>query len=178
MPAYTAAQMRVYRKDRYADMKKKMVAYLGGACTSCGSCDLRSLQIDHVDHKSKTFEVNVKAWCMSWKRLQPELDKCQLLCQKCHVRKTILERGRAVAKGSHGTVSSYRYCKCPLCRAANAAYCRDRRRREGEGSGRMRQPPEHGTSTMYGYHGCRCDACRAHNALRARTLRKGKKTRG
>lgn len=29
-----------------------------------------------------------------------------------------------------------------------------------------RNPPEHGSATMYGYHGCRCPECRRGNLLR------------
>ena len=47
-----------------------------------------------------------------------ELQKCQLLCVSCHMTKTITDRGHSPAKGTHGTISAYRYCHCSLCREA------------------------------------------------------------
>jgi len=45
-----------------------------------------------------------------------------LLCKKCHEEKTLLDMGRVSAKITHGTVSSYRYCKCELCKKAKSEY--------------------------------------------------------
>lgn len=46
----------------------------------------------------------------------------QLLCRSCHEAKTLVDRGQESAKESHGTLSSYKYCKCNLCKKAKADY--------------------------------------------------------
>lgn len=86
-----------------------MIDYLGEECSKCQSKD--KLQIDHIDHATKEFDIS-KNWAISWERLTPELDKCQLLCKDCHLDKSKQEG--SLAKGStnerqfkHGTVNEY-----------------------------------------------------------------------
>jgi hypothetical protein len=59
-------------------------------------------------------------------------------------------------------------CRCDVCRAAMAAYRRDRRRKMG---GRV--PPEvpHGRFGTYTNYGCRCEACTAANTAYHRQRR-------
>lgn len=122
---YMRAYMRKYAMARYYKKKQELIDRLGGKCRSCGSTD--NLQFDHEEHGSKVYEVTTKLW---WsKDVSDELSKCQLLCKSCHTLKSIEEKGHKVAKGTHGTLSSYRYCKCELCREANAKYSRDRKLR-------------------------------------------------
>lgn len=114
MVTNSAAYVAAYRKRRYAERKVEIVALLGGACARCGGRD--NLEIDHIDPKQKKFEVMAKCWCTSWDKLKVEIAKCQLLCERCHLEKT------SVAKGTHGTLSAWRYCKCDICRATYNAY--------------------------------------------------------
>ena len=58
------------------------------------------------------------------------MKKCQLLCKKHHTDKTIVDTGKKLAKGTHGTISSYRYCKCDACREAANKLSREYRRRK------------------------------------------------
>jgi hypothetical protein len=120
---YMREYMRKYAMERYYRKKQELIERLGGKCRVCGSTD--SLQFDHKNHGSKDYEVTTKMW---WsKNVDEEVAKCQLLCKSCHTLKSIGEKGHTVAKGTHGTLSAYRYCKCDLCREANAKYCRDRK---------------------------------------------------
>jgi 5-methylcytosine-specific restriction endonuclease McrA len=104
-----------YNKRRYALLKEEALRRLGGACVSCGSTE--ELEFDHILRSSKSKEVT-RALLSSRKGLEEELDKCQLLCKPCHLKKTLEESGREAAEGTHGTLSSYRYCHCDLCRKA------------------------------------------------------------
>lgn len=115
--------MRVYVDKRYYQRKQAAIAQLGGKCVRCGS--IENLQFDHVDPQTKSFVIARKLAGVSEKRLQEELLKCQLLCRSCHDLKTPGDVGKKVAKGTHGTSSSYRYCRCDLRRAANAARSRE-----------------------------------------------------
>ena len=105
----------------YKAIRKDVIARLGGKCVVCGTN--RRLEIDHINPKKKKFEVSARVCTMDAKKLQKELDKCQLLCHKHHMQKSIRERGNQPAKGQHGTVSSYRYCRCAKCTAAHSAAC-------------------------------------------------------
>jgi len=110
------AYMRVYNLERYYRIKREMYEYLGDKCSICGN-KYNSYEIDHKDRTQKVFEVSKKYAISQFDRYK-ELDKCQLLCKQCHTVKSIEERGQTVTKNRnvHGTLSSYRYCKCSICR--------------------------------------------------------------
>lgn len=69
-------------KQRRQALKERAIAYLGGACRQCGydKCPA-AFDFHHLDATTKDFEISS---VMSWERLQPELDKCVLLCATCH----------------------------------------------------------------------------------------------
>jgi hypothetical protein len=100
---------------RYYMLRSKVLSILGNKCVKCGSC--KKLEIDHINKDQKSADV-AKIFNLSFKRIMDEAIKCQLLCRTCHIKKTILERNKKIAKGNHGTISSYRYCKCNLCKKA------------------------------------------------------------
>lgn len=109
--------MRSYMRRRWRRRRQIAIKYLGGKCVRCGS--LKTLQFDHINRNTKSFTV-AKMSSASEERFWAEIDKCQLLCHRCHNLKTIHELGLQEAKGKHGTVSSYKYCKCDQCKAAKA----------------------------------------------------------
>jgi hypothetical protein len=114
--------MRAYMRGRLAKKRQEALEYLGGVCKRCGSD--KNLTFDHIDRASKKINIS-KILSRSWQEQKKELDKCQILCRKCHKEKTLEDFGQTSAKGTHGTLSSYRYCKCILCRRAKAAYMKD-----------------------------------------------------
>lgn len=123
MPAKNmTVYMREYNKRRYLQRRELIINELGGICAKCGCTDHDKLQFDHIDKESKSFDITFVCWWMSWKRLLPEIRKCQILCSDCHVDKTTKERGQLAARLTHGTISSYRYCKCELCKKAHREY--------------------------------------------------------
>ncbi len=119
--------MRKYQLERYRRRRQFALDKLGNECVECGSKE--KLEIDHIDNSTKSFTI-AKGWSLSEKRFISELDKCQLLCRSCHIEKTIFERGNKIAKGNHGTISTYRYCKCNLCKKARRDYMREYRKRK------------------------------------------------
>lgn len=114
-------QKRIADRERYLADKAVIIARLGGKCVACDSTE--ELEVDHKNREEKSFEVIGKMRSVTPEELDKELAKCQLLCHTCHMEKTIRERGQTSAKGTHGTLSSYRYCKCDICVAAHKAYC-------------------------------------------------------
>lgn len=120
------AYMREYMARRYAERRSMCIAFLGGACVRCGSQN--GLEFDHIDRSTKSINV-AKLILAKDSKLFMELSKCQLLCDKCHLDKTVAEVSvphGGGAKGKHN-------CKCDLCRAANAQYAKrykERRRNQ------------------------------------------------
>lgn len=121
--------MATYMKERYDRRHAQAVAQLGGHCARCPVTV--NLEFDHIDPSTKTMTI-AKMWTASEVRFQQELAKCQLLCREHHLEKTLAERGQASARGTHGTISAYRYCgppKCDACKAAKRAAQRKIERR-------------------------------------------------
>lgn len=86
-------EKRKYQREWIAERRTEGIAYLGGKCAHCGSS--RNLQVDHKDSLEK---ISHKIWSWAEARRKKELDKCQLLCESCHKKKT-LER-KEQARGS------------------------------------------------------------------------------
>lgn len=78
-----------YHQKRYTKRIGELLEYLGGCCAVCGAT--QELEFDHIDPKSKEFAITSK-WTRRWEVLQPELDKCQLLCKEHHLEKTKADR--------------------------------------------------------------------------------------
>lgn len=112
---------RKYNLDRYYRLKKEAFSMLGDRCARCGK--KRNLEIDHKIRSNKSFNVTMML-NVSRKLFLLEVKKCQLLCKKCHLTKTMKELGKEIAKGTHGTLSSYRYCHCEKCKKAQRDYMR------------------------------------------------------
>lgn len=110
---------RKYNRERYRRQRASYIEALGGKCVTCGATE--RLEIDHIDPQTKSFTVASKP-TMSPRKVAIELQKCQLLCRSCHIAKTYKDKGQVNARLTHGTLSSYRYCHCDKCRAAQAAY--------------------------------------------------------
>lgn len=62
-----------------------MVEYKGGKCTVCGydKCS-DALVFHHLDPTQKEFCLS-GSHARSWENIVKELDKCVLLCIRCHV---------------------------------------------------------------------------------------------
>ena len=111
-------ETRRYHRDRCRRLRLEYVALLGGKC-KCGAED--NLHFDHINPATKSFTIGDKITKPRGEILE-EIKKCQLLCASCHSDKTISDLGKSKAKGTHGTLSSFRYCKCVLCKQAKRDY--------------------------------------------------------
>lgn len=120
--AYMASDneyMRAYMLRRYNRRMQEARSKLGNRCVRCGAT--KDLQLDHKDRETKSFTIG-RMWSVSEQRFEMELSKCQLLCRTCHEEKTLLDKGQVSGKVTHGTLSSYRYCKCDACKLAKSNY--------------------------------------------------------
>lgn len=78
--------MRKYQR-RWLSARRQAWFRAHGPCVRCGSWD--DLEIDHIDPKTKITSV---VWSWAEKRRDRELLKCQVLCHRCHVMKSIEAR--------------------------------------------------------------------------------------
>jgi len=77
-----------YRK-KLAQVKKRLVEMFGGKCSRCPVSDFRVLDFDHINPKTKRFNLCIGSMHRPWAELVTEARKCQLLCANCHRIKTI-----------------------------------------------------------------------------------------
>lgn len=64
--------------------KADSVAYKGGKCEICGYDKCQdALEFHHIDD-TKSFNIGIHGYRMTFEELKKELDKCQLLCANCH----------------------------------------------------------------------------------------------
>lgn len=103
--------MREYQRRWLSERRREWLAE-NGPCVRCGSSE--NLQVDHIKPGTK---VDHKVWSWSEARRKKELAKCQVLCRKCHIKKSMECGERRVAQ--HGGPQMYQHykCRCDLCRA-------------------------------------------------------------
>lgn len=123
--AYIRNYVREYRNKR----RTYAYAKLGGRCVKCGSTD--SLEFDHIDPTTKILTIS-KLWTASKTIFEEELAKCQLLCHKCHLEKTIANGDNYIpAPASHGSLTLYnRGCRCNECKIKYKNWKREYRKRK------------------------------------------------
>ena len=85
-----AEHHRQEQRDRIKERKKihkqKCLERLGGKCVVCGTTE--NLEFDHIDKTTKKFKIT-NGLSYSLEKLYEEVDKCQLLCKKHHIEKSI-----------------------------------------------------------------------------------------
>lgn len=106
-----------YKKLRADKVRERAVAYLGGRCAGCGMTS-GPFHFHHQDPEMKEFVISTALPHLSWERLLPEIDKCELRCVPCHI-----EHHRSTAEC--GTAQRYwAGCRCKPCTSANADHSR------------------------------------------------------
>lgn len=92
---------RHYKKNRSDYLKKQIVNnkklvlrnkqfisnyLLTQKCVDCGNNDFRVLDFDHIDPKTKVFNISVTKVqnFISLEKLQAEISKCVIRCANCH----------------------------------------------------------------------------------------------
>lgn len=70
------------RRDK---VKLLSIEYKGGKCEICGynKCP-DALEFHHIDSTQKDFGIGEKGYTKSFESIKTELDKCMLLCCRCH----------------------------------------------------------------------------------------------
>ncbi len=67
------------------EVKLQCIEYKGGKCSRCDydKCP-GALTFHHLDPTKKEFGISSNGISRSFKKCKPELDKCILLCVRCH----------------------------------------------------------------------------------------------
>jgi 5-methylcytosine-specific restriction endonuclease McrA len=123
-------------------IKRKAIDYKGGKCNNCGydKCD-SALQFHHIDPSQKDFGISTEGVIRKWEAIKEELDKCVLLCVRCHAeehdrhskRQKLIEYKLQLASKkntfTHATKVGYSYhkCRCQECKAYNSEIMRQYR---------------------------------------------------
>ena len=82
--AYCKKCFSAYMIGRWIQKKKDAVQYKGGVCVDCHEqMDYYLYDFHHLDPSKKDVDWN-KLRLRSWGKIMKELDKCVLLCCKCH----------------------------------------------------------------------------------------------
>lgn len=122
MPMRTREEQREYQRQWVA--KRRAAYFADKSCVLCGS--IQNLELDHIDPLTKDpkLKSGTSLWSWSRERRENEISKCQVLCQSCHLDKTIREDSirRPLLHGNAGMAK--KGCKCDLCQA----YIRDSKR--------------------------------------------------
>lgn len=120
--AYLFAMMNPdYHKKRRRERRKKFLLLLGGVCENCGSRN--NLQFDHKDPSKKHFGVS-RYINSPEDFVKKEIDKCRLLCRRCHREKTHKNWEYALPPTEHGSLWMYKNykCRCDKCKQAMSDY--------------------------------------------------------
>ena len=127
---------------------ERMIAYLAvHPCSDCGEPDPVVLDFDHLPEFEKRFEIAraVGASTRSWKSIEQEIAKCEVVCANCHRRRTAARgdhRKHMLAEGREvpaiivtvpprrpvphgGGAKGRRGCDCHPCRERRAQYNRE-----------------------------------------------------
>ncbi len=117
---------RKYFNDRRKERRKVLYNLLGGKCVDCGTT--RNLQFDHLDPSKKSFRISSKIDAPD-DNLIAEVKKCQLLCGKCHAKKTRENWEYGHEESKHGTLWRYKSygCRCDLCKTKMSDYNRKKK---------------------------------------------------
>lgn len=125
------AYMNTYMKARYHRRRSEAVAAKGGKCIDCGTAS--SLEFDHDDAASKSYDIGKLFSTASEQKLQDELAKCVLRCTDCHKIKTEISGDQGSVGHGEGKTGK-RNCLCDLCRPLKNEYNKQFKRNKKLGS--------------------------------------------
>jgi hypothetical protein len=110
------AYLKEYQKNW---VKKRRQEWINsnGPCKVCATWE--NLEVDHIKREDKTMHT-ASIWSRREEVRNLELSKCQVLCKKCHLEKTLREIN---CPGIiHGTSNGYDHykCRCDQCKLAKS----------------------------------------------------------
>lgn len=86
-------------RERKRRRKAKAIAYLGGSCLECGYVGKgREMTFHHRSRATKEHSIS-QIFDRAWSIIQSELDKCDLLCFRCHMHVEDVLHEKATTNG-------------------------------------------------------------------------------
>ena len=73
-----------YDNDRRKKLKPVLRRLKKNGCAECGS--YKKLEFHHVNPVDKEFNIGTRYYCHNNEKLANEINKCILLCHKCHTK--------------------------------------------------------------------------------------------
>lgn len=122
MPYGDKTAQREYQRRWVAS--RRAAFFADKTCEWCGRPE--RLELHHMDQNKK---VSHAIWSWGENRRHNEIAKCVVICRPCHeAAHSVARRVEAELRHPCGTYAAYkRGCHCVSCRAANAAYQRERK---------------------------------------------------
>jgi 5-methylcytosine-specific restriction endonuclease McrA len=104
----TLEHKRERQRNWVSSRRLEYISKRGGCCRVCGSVE--ALEFHHRD---PTMKVSHRIFSWKRSRIDVELEKCDLLCSKCHRQET----NKFFGFPTHGTNYTYKVkkCRCELC---------------------------------------------------------------
>mgnify|MGYP001572676222 CR=1 FL=1 len=62
-------------------------------CVDCGEADPVVLEFDHRDPDKKKSDISKMMGKVSWKKIEKEIRKCDVVCSNCHRKRTAAQFG-------------------------------------------------------------------------------------
>jgi hypothetical protein len=89
-------------------IKHKLVVYKGGKCQKCGYNKIQYLNAFDFHHRDPSIKTSdISTFRTSYENLLLEVDKCDLLCSRCHAE---IHEDLEVKKRQ-----KIKFIKCPIC---------------------------------------------------------------
>ena len=126
MPMKTREEQKEYQRLWIAARRSAWIEE-NGPCRACGGD--YNLEVDHIDPSTKLIKPSA-IWSRREEIRNEELAKCQVLCEACHLEKTVKDlRLMNTISREHGTYPKYEQgCKCELCMEAMRIHWRKYRK--------------------------------------------------
>lgn len=84
------------KKPKYWKQKIELIKALGGQCATCGTKDIRVLDLHHIDPSKKVKATkNHWTWLSRFKDWKANNDNLEILCANCHRVHTFEQMGYA-----------------------------------------------------------------------------------
>lgn len=82
-------------------------------CVICGEAEIIYLEFDHIDPKTKYRGISdMVSGTAKWESILEEIAKCQVLCVKCHRKKTIENGDFRNSRNSQEFIGENRFAGC------------------------------------------------------------------
>ena len=87
-------RVQAWNSERRLKHYDLITAYLREhPCVDCSEADPVVLEFDHRDPEKKQSDISKMAGRCSWKKIEKEIRKCDVVCSNCHRKRTAKQFG-------------------------------------------------------------------------------------